>query len=217
MDQYLMIAFRTLLLYALIIFIFRLMGKREVGELSLLDLVVFIMIAEIAVLAIEETNISLFRSLLPIFLLVSIQMLLAYISLKSKRFRDLIDGRPTMIINNGKIDEREMRRHRYNFDDLLLQLRQQGYADISLVDYAILEPSGNLSVFSKDENSNRSPMAVPMIVDGTVMEDNLKMLNKSQKWLEEKLKNKGFINLESISFCSYNNGSFFIDLIDAKK
>lgn len=192
------------------------MGKREIGELSILDLVVYIMIAEMASLAIENTKDPLINTLLPISILVIIQITLALLSLKSKKFRDIVDGKPTIIINNGKIDEKAMRSQRYNFDDLLLQLREKDVGDISDVEYAILEPSGTLSIFQKnyDDQQDNSSLALPLIIDGEVQEDNLDMIDKSRSWMLEKLRNKGYEDPGEISFCSYQNGKFYIDLKD---
>ncbi|MBT2702270.1 DUF421 domain-containing protein [Chryseobacterium sp. ISL-80] len=216
MEQYFIILFRTMLLYLLILLIFRLMGKREIGELSILDLVVYIMIAEMASLAIENTKDPLINTLLPISILVIIQITLAILSLKSKKFRDLVDGKPTIIINNGKIDEKAMRSQRYNFDDLLLQLREKDVGDIADVEYAILEPSGTLSIFQKNQGyqQENSSLALPLIIDGEVQEDNLDMIDKSKSWMLEKLRKKGYGDPGEISFCSYQNGKFYIDVKD---
>lgn len=218
MEEYLMIIFRTLILYLLILLIFRLMGKREIGELSILDLVVYIMIAEMASLAIEDPKDPLIDTLLPISLLVIIQITFALLSLKSKKFRDIVDGKPTIIINNGKIDEKAMRSQRYNFDDLLLQLREKDVGDIADVEYAILEPSGTLSIFQKQtaepEEQQDSGLALPLIIDGEVQEDNLGLINKSKSWLLERLGKKGYEDPGEISFCSYQDGEFYIDMKD---
>nr|WP_251009393.1 DUF421 domain-containing protein [Bacillus sp. ISL-39] len=213
------ILFRTVLLYLLILLIFRLMGKREIGELSVLDLVVYIMIAEMASVAIENTKDPLINTLLPIGIFVIIQIALAVLSLKSKRFRDIVDGKPTIIINDGKIDEKAMRSQRYNFDDLLLQLREKDVGDIADVEYAILEPSGTLSIFQKkqgeqDGEQDSSSLALPLIIDGEVQKDNLGMVDKSSSWLLEQLKKRGYEDPGEISFCSYQNGEFYIDLKD---
>ncbi|CAM3937323.1 UPF0702 transmembrane protein YrbG [Mesobacillus thioparans] len=215
-EQYFIILFRTMLLYLLILVIFRLMGKREIGELSILDLVVYIMIAEMASLAIENTKDPLINTLLPISILVIIQITLAILSLKSKKFRDLVDGKPTIIINNGKIDEKAMRSQRYNFDDLLLQLREKDVGDIADVEYAILEPSGTLSIFQKNQGNQQdnSSLSLPLIIDGEVQEDNLDMIDKSKSWMLEKLRKKGYEDPGDISFCSYQNGKFYIDVKD---
>ncbi|MDR6122231.1 uncharacterized membrane protein YcaP (DUF421 family) [Bacillus sp. SLBN-46] len=218
MDVYLGIIFRTLFLYLLIIVIFRLMGKREIGELSILDLVVFIMIGEMAVIAIENTKDPLIHSVIPMVLLMIIQITLALISLKSKKFRDLVDGQPSIIINRGKIDENAMRKQRYNFDDLMTQLREKDIRSIADVEFAILESSGSLSVIEKLKNSKeqqkQGDITVPLILDGAIEEENLKRINKTNLWLRQELKKKGYRDVKKISFCSYENGEFYIDLQD---
>ncbi|NHM30446.1 DUF421 domain-containing protein [Neobacillus terrae] len=213
MEEYLVIISRTILFYILILVIFRFMGKREIGELSILDLVVFIMIAEMAVVAIEDLKLPVMHTVLPMVTLMIVQLTLAIISLKSKRFRDLIDGRPAIIIKNGKIDEGEMRKQRYNFDDLLLQLREKNIRSIADVEFAILEPSGKLSVLEKDATKN-GDMTIPLIIDGAVQEENLKRIDKTYLWLRQELKKKGFPDVKKISFCSFESGQFFIDKID---
>lgn len=220
-EEYMIILFRTLLLYLLILLIFRLMGKREIGELSILDLVVYIMIAEMASLSIENTKDPLMNTLLPIFILVIIQISLALLSLKSKKFRDVVDGKPTVIINNGKIDEQAMKAQRYNFDDLLLQLREKDVGNIADVEFAILEPSGKLSIFQKNQGSQdgseqeNGSLALPLIIDGEIQEDNLLLIDKTSDWLLKQLKEKGYEDPGEISFCSFQNGEFYIDLIDS--
>jgi len=215
MEEYVSIIFRTLALYAVILTIFRVMGKREIGELSLLDLVVFMMIAEMAAIAIEKTDDPLIKSLVPMLLLVGVQYFLAFISLKSKRFRLLVDGKPSIIINKGKIDEKEMRKQRYNFDDLLLQLREGGVSDIEDVDYAILETSGKLSIFKRGEKAN---LALTLIIDGAVQNENLNEIGKSKSWLYDQLTKKGYPDIDQISFCNYNQNKnkFYVDIKDEK-
>jgi uncharacterized membrane protein YcaP (DUF421 family) len=223
MEEYMTIVARTLFLYFLILIIFRLMGKREIGELSHLDLVVFIMIGEMAVVSIENTEDPLLYSVFPMIILMLLQISLAYISLKNKRVRDLLDGKPSVIISNGQIDEEAMRKQRYNFDDLLMHLRDKNIKNVSDVEFAILETSGKLSVFEKKdqqekqkETSNSYGSIYPLILDGEVQEQNLAMLNKTNFWLRQQLRNFGYKDLKKISFCSYENGTFFIDLKDDK-
>ncbi|WP_310360294.1 DUF421 domain-containing protein [Neobacillus drentensis] len=218
MEDYLTIMFRTVFLYAVILVIFRLMGKREIGELSILDLVVFIMIGEMAVVAIERVNTPLFHTVVPMVLLMLIQISLAVISLKSKKFRNLVDGQPSIIINRGKIDENAMRKQRYNFDDLMTQLREKNIRSIADVEFAILESSGSLSVIEKLKDKNEEPqqgdITIPLILDGNIEEENLTRINKTNLWLRQELKKKGYRDVKKISFCSYENGKFFIDLQD---
>ncbi|KPB05142.1 DUF421 domain-containing protein [Bacillus sp. CHD6a] len=219
MEEYILIIARTIFLYFLILFIFRVMGKREIGELSVLDLVVFIMIAEMAVMAIENPKDPLIHSLLPMFLLMGIQIMLAFVSLKSERVRDLIDGKPSVIINNGKIDEEAMRKQRYNFDDLLVQLREKNVKNVADVEFAILEHSGKLSVFEKKKEEGalageEDSMNLPLIMDGVIQEEHIQNIGKTNLWLRQQLRALGYKDIQKISYCSYDNGVFFIDLID---
>ncbi len=206
---------RTVVLYFIILIIFRLMGKREIGELSILDLVVFIMLAEIAVIGIENTKDPLFHTVLPMLVLLIIQLSLAYISLKSERIRHLIDGKPTIIIHRGKIDEKAMAKQRYNYDDLLMQLREKDIQHLSDVEFAILEPSGKLSVFQKEGKSN-SDFTWPIILDGEIQQDGLHKIDKDEHWLKKELRDRGYMDVSDISFCSFEKGTFHIDLYNEK-
>ncbi|MDZ5470847.1 DUF421 domain-containing protein (plasmid) [Bacillus sp. 31A1R] len=212
MPEYTLIILRTLGLYAIILVIFRIMGKREIGEINVLDFVVYIMIAELAVVAIENTKDQFFHSVLPMVLLMGVQIILSFFSLKSKSFRDIVDGQPTIIIKNGQIDEKEMKKQRYNFDDLLLQLREKNIRNIADVEFAILETSGKLSIIEKEDQ--KSGITIPLIIDGEIQEENLAWINKNNLWLRQQLRDLGYKEIKDISFCSYQDGKFFIDLID---
>ncbi len=216
MEEYFIIVFRTIFVYVLILAIFRIMGKREIGKLSILDLVVSIMIAEMAVVAIENTKDPILHTVFPMLLLMLIQITMAIISLKNKRFRDFVDGQPTIIINKGKIDEQAMRKQRYNFDDLLVQLREKNIRKISDVEFAILESSGQLSVFEKNKTPGKKEgdITVPLILDGCIDEDNLARINKTNLWLRQELRKKGCHDIKNISFCSFENGKLFVDFKD---
>ncbi|WP_282033010.1 DUF421 domain-containing protein [Metabacillus indicus] len=216
MEVHFIIIGRTIFLYVLILIIFRLMGKREIGELSILDLVVFLMIAEMAVMAIEDTNDPLIHTIIPMFLLLGIQISLAYFSLKNQKVRAWIDGKPTIIIDRGKINEHAMKTQRYNFDDLLTQLREKDVNDISEVDFAILEPSGKLSVIKKENGSEHQELQLPLIVDGLIQEENLYRIGKTNLWLRQQLRKLGYFDVKNISLCTHNKQTFFIDLIDDK-
>lgn len=214
LEIYGTILLRTIILYVVIIITFRLMGKREIGELGIVDLVVFIMIAEMAAIAIENYNESFSQYLIPIFLLVILQVIFSFISLKSRKFRKLVDGEPSMIIKRGKIDEKEMKRQRYNFDDLMMQLREKDIRNIKDVEYAILEPTGKLSVFKYE---NETGFTIPLILEGKIQKDKLRELNLSEEWLYNELAKKNIIDINKISFCSYQNGELYIDFIDETK
>lgn len=217
MNDYLIIILRTILLYGVILIIFRLAGKREIGELSVLDLVIFIMIGEMAVVAIEQHKDPIMHTIVPMSVLLIIQVGMAFFSLKSRKFRHIIDGKATVLIERGNINEREMKKHRYNFDDLLMQLRQKDISNIADVEFAILETSGELSVFKKGNKKKAGSVTIPLIVDGKIQQEGLKESNKSEQWLRRELKTRGHKDIENISFCSFQDGNFFVDYIDEKK
>ncbi|MBB6511915.1 uncharacterized membrane protein YcaP (DUF421 family) [Gracilibacillus halotolerans] len=221
-EDILTIIVRTIFYYTVIVIIFRMMGKREIGELSLLDIVVYIMIAELAVVTIEDLEIEYWFTLIPMAILLIIQRLTAFISLKSPLFRTYFEGKPSIIITNGKIDEHEMKKNRYNFTDLLQQLRENGTESINDVEFAILEPSGKLSVIEKkDDDKSVYPMSglvLPLIVDGKIQQDALKNIQRDEKWLRKILKEKGFPDFNEISFCSIDrNNEWYIDKKNEKK
>ncbi|MGE6488314.1 DUF421 domain-containing protein [Paenisporosarcina sp. NPDC076898] len=208
MSELLVVAWRTIFLYLLILFIFRIMGKREVGELSLMDLVIFVMIAEVASFAIDNPQRQLFESILPMILLLLIQLGTSFWSLKSKKIRDLIDGDPSVIIRNGEIIESEMRKQRYNLDDLFQQLREQQIGSIQDVSYAFLEPSGNLSVFKNDGDHP----VLPLIVDGDVQESHLDLIQQDKEWLLDELKKIHIYDPKTVFYCSYEREKLYVQM-----
>jgi len=212
---------RTIIIYLTVLIVMRLMGKREVGQLSTFDLVVAIMIAEIAVFPMEELDIPIYIGLIPMFILVGGEILISYLCLKSRFLRKIIDGGPSIIISNGIILENEMRRQRYNLNDLLAQLREKGIFDISEVKYAILETSGKISVMPKTSKRPLTPedmnlslpeedMPLPIIFDGQVMQQNLGLLGLTNEWLDGELK-KYDLRTEEILYASVDSqGKLFI-------
>jgi len=208
------VSWRTVLLYVVIIIIFRFIGQRGINQLNVIDLVVVLMISELGVVAIEDTGESLLHQLVPILILTLIQIGLTYIQLKSQKLRRVLDGQPIIVIKQGKIDEKQMRKSRYNLDDLLLQLRDKNIGDIREVDYAILEPSGTLSVFKKPESKDKSESVflLPLVIDGIIQEKHLNLINKNSSWLFNELKQRGYKDVKRILYCSFLNGQLFVDI-----
>lgn len=202
--MYFNLIFKTLFLYIYIAVCYRIMGKKEVGQLSIIDLIVSILIAELAAMSIEEIDRSIFISVIPIAVLVILQIGLSYIALKSNKFRTFIDGIPQVIINKGKVNFKKMQKIRYSLDDLMSQLREQGIKNINDVNYAILENNGKLSVFSDD---NTYPM--PIIIDGTIDVDTIKNMNKDINWVYDIL-NKKNIKLSEVFYAFYTKNKTFI-------
>ncbi|MED4958029.1 DUF421 domain-containing protein [Paenibacillus sp. FSL R5-0527] len=237
-DHMLAHVFRTVLMYIVVFVVMRIMGKREIGELSIFDLVISIMIAEIAVFALEDVKKPLYEGLIPMFTLVIIQIGIAMLSLRFRKLRLWFDGKPSVIIHNGKINREEMRKQRYNLDDLLMQLRSKKVDSVADVEFAVLETSGQLSVFPKDKsgktgNSGNSggrknkenasiaskikyeELPLPLIMDGKVNEENLQKIGKTRFWLKNQIQSKGLNDFKQVFFCSMDhNGKLYINPMD---
>ena len=211
MMDYIKIAFRMSFFYFFILIIYRLMGKREVGQLGIIDLIVSILIAELVVVCLEDPNVSMFYSLVPVICLVFLQMLLSYVSLKSSKIRELLDGKPSFIIKYGKINYNEMVRQKYNLDDLLVQLREKGYRNIEDVEYAILENNGTLSVFeySKNQLIKKSPIPMPIILDGRIQYETLREMERDDSFIYKILDSKK-IDLKDIFYAFYKDKNIFV-------
>ena len=206
--SYFTVLWKTLFFYLLITIIYRIMGKREVGELSIMDLIVSIFIAELAAISIDNYKQNIFLSVVPILALVIVQLVVSRISLKSSKVRSILDGDPSMIIERGKVNFKEMLKQRYNLDDLLVQLRNRGIKSLEEVDYAILETSGKLSVFRKAEDKNRV-YPLPVIIDGKVQKDVLFQIGKDMPWLMEALSRENY-QLEDVFYGFYQKKKLFL-------
>ena len=204
--EFLIVILRTLAFYVVITFVYRMMGKREVGELGIIDLIVSVLIAELAAMGIENYKENIFIPIAAIFFMVIFQVVMAKVTIKNTKIRDLFEGKPSVIINRGKVNFKEMIKQRYNLDDLLTQLRSKSIRSIEEVDYAILENNGRLSVFTKGR-SNTYPL--PLILDGEIDEDALRQLNKDINWLK-KLIRKENVNLNNIFYGFYKDEKIYV-------
>ena len=180
------------------------MGKKEVGKLSIIDLIVSILIAELAAISIEQYNSSILISIIPITCLVLIEILFGYIGLKNSKIKKLIEGSPIVIIKDGKLNFESMRKLRYSLDDLISQLREQGIKSIEEVNYAVLENNGKLSIFK-----NETEYPLPIIMDGQIDEDVLRDMNKNKEWVYEILKKKN-LKLENVFYAFYTKNKTYI-------
>ena len=201
------VIFKTLFIYVLVAIIFRVMGKREVGQLGTFDLVVFILIAELVALALEHKN-GFLINLVPVIILVLLQIVISKMSLKSVKFRNFVDGKPVIIIKNGIVNFKNMVEQRYTLDDLLLQLREKDVRSLDEVDYAILETNGKLSVFKKDDKDKKT-YPLPIILDGKVEFDNLYAIGKTKTWLLNTLIEKN-ISANDVFYAFTKNGELYI-------
>lgn len=201
------VVFKTLFIYVLVAIIFRVMGKREVGQLGTFDLVVFILIAELVALALEHKD-GFLINLVPVIILVLLQIVISKMSLKSVKFRNFVDGKPVIIIKNGIVNFKNMVEQRYTLDDLLLQLREKDVRSLDEVDYAILETNGKLSVFKKDDKDKKT-YPLPIILDGKVEFDNLYAIGKTKTWLLNTLIEKN-ISANDAFYAFTKNGELYI-------
>ncbi|MDQ0287130.1 uncharacterized membrane protein YcaP (DUF421 family) [Desulfofundulus luciae] len=190
--------YRTVLIYFIVLLVVRLMGKREIGQLSPFDFVVAIIIAELAAIPMESTSIPLWRGIIPLVTLGILEVVLSFLALHSPFLRRLLDGEPQVVIRNGRIIKDELRRARYNLNDLLAQLREKGIVNVGDVEFGVLETSGKLSVIPKSQKRPVTPedLGLPtsyeglpavLVMDGQVLKDNLRLVGLDEAWLREHL------------------------------
>lgn len=192
------ILLRTFIGYFILVAMLKIMGKREIGQLSLFDLIIFLSIADIMVIGIENYELNYLYVILPIILVTFLQKIIAFLILKFSKLRKLFDGKESIIIYKGNINIKEMKKLCYNFDDLILQLRQKDIKSIMEVEYAILENNGKLSVFKYDDNN---VFPIPIIITGKVEKEYLELLGIDMKWIKSELKQQNY-KLEEIN-CAY--------------
>ncbi|HZK84256.1 MAG TPA: DUF421 domain-containing protein [Desulfosporosinus sp.] len=204
----LIIVVRTLILYALVVIALRVMGKREIAQLQPFELVVLLMIADLAVIPSENVGIPLLTGIIPILVLLAANLTLAWITLKSEKARDIICGTPSILIWHGKIDEEELRKNCYNLTDLLEELRIKNVPNIADVEYAILENNGDLSVFHRTLYEG---LPLPIILDGQLNIKNLQQSSKDLNWLKRELKKRAIDRVEDVFLASLDTtGKLFI-------
>lgn len=213
---------RAAILYLLVVLIVRIMGKHQIGQLQPYELVITILISELAAVPMQDTDIPLINGIIPILTLLFIQISLSFLSLKSETARRIICGGPSVLIENGQIMEKELTRLRYSLNDLLEQLRLKNMPNISDVEYAILETSGKLSVIPKsqkrpvnpeDLNINTAYEGLPLtlIIDGILKKDNLSRANLNEQWLMAELGKYGLTSWKQVFLAALDtSGKLFI-------
>lgn len=187
-----------------LILVLRILGKREVGELSIFDLVVLLIIADIAALGIDNDAFIL-PSYFCVFILVILQKILSLLLIKIAKFRNIIDGSPTTIVMNGKLLIKNMRKEHYTVDDLVSQMRVEHIMDLDEIKLAILETNGTLSIFRKERFDE---IKLPVIVSGQIVKDSLKLLNWDQDKFMERLKKRN-LEYKKIIYASLHKNIFY--------
>ena len=210
---------RTVILYILIIAGVRLMGKRQVGELEPSELVLSLLIADLASVPMQDLGIPLHAGVVPILALLSLTMILSVLTMKSIRFRTLMCGRPSIVVRDGKVDQGEMRRNRLTVDELLEELRGQGYTDLAGVKYGILETNGRLSAEQRPATarqlgleSRETGLPVVIISDGRILQDNLKRRGLDLSWLDKQLAEHGYPDFRDVFLLTVDEagGVYFV-------
>ena len=204
-----MVIIRTVFFYVFVLIIFRLMGKREIGELSIQDLVVSLLIAELVAISIENYKDSMLLTVIPILILLFFEIVAGYLSLRFNKFRNIMDGKPVLIINRGIINYKEMMKQRYSLDDLLLELRNNNIKNLKDVEYAVLENSGKLNIFKYSFLGLDSANPFPLILDGVVQKDTLCYMDKDEKWLHDYLRCNN-LKKEDVFYAFYKNNKIYV-------
>lgn len=190
--------FRSIVLYIIVLVVMRLMGKREIGQLQPFELAISIMIADLASIPMTDPGTPIFNGIIPILGLLIMHLLISMINLKSSRAREIICGRPSILIYRGKINEKNLRKERFTINELEERLRGNNVINLGDVEYAILETSGQVTVIQKPDKRNTIPQdfnimpeyeGIPydLVVDGKVMKENLKAIGKDYNWLKKQV------------------------------
>lgn len=196
------IFFRTVITYLLLIGAMRLMGKRQLGDLELSELVITMLLSELAAASISDASIPIFFSLIPITLLVAFEVFISFLSIKSRKIKKIISGSPSIVISKGKLCKSEMAKVRMSLDELLSQLRLKDISDVNDVEYAILEENGQISVIPKMHARNATlgdldvvqpekGIVHTIVADGQISQFNLRLTGHDETWLHRFLKKRG--------------------------
>ncbi|APM40941.1 DUF421 domain-containing protein [Clostridium kluyveri] len=218
------ILFRTIILYLLVVVSMRLMGKKQIGEMEPFELSIAIMISELASLPMQDTRVSITHGIIPIITLLMMQTLMGLCQLKSEKMRLIFSGKPSILIEKGELNLRELKNEKFNMNDLIEELRMQGYYNLADVEYAILETSGQLSVIPKTEaapvtradlkiKSTQDTLPITLVLDGKINLKNLIKANKTEDWLYNMLKKNSISSTKDILIALLDSkGKFYYQL-----
>jgi len=216
----LIIFFRAIVLYILVLIVMRLMGKREIGQLQPFELAIAIMIADLASIPMTDTGVPISNGIVPILGLLLMHLLISIINLKSIKAREIICGKPRILIYRGKIDEMALKKERFTINELQERLRDKNIVNIFDVEYAILETNGQISVIEKPNKRTTTPddfgiipdyegLSYDLVIDGKIMSENLKKLNKDYNWLKTEVLKFGYKPDEALLVTIDGKGQIF--------
>ena len=224
----LIIFFRAIILYTVVLVVMRLMGKREIGQLQPFELAISIMIADLASTPMTDVGIPISNGIVPILGLLIMHLIISYINMKSMKGREIICGKPRILIYRGKIDVQALKKERFTISELQEKLRDKDIANIGDVEYAILETSGQVNIIEKpnkrkvvteDLNIDAEYEGIPydLVVDGVIMKENLKIIGKDYIWLKEQVKKFNFTPEEALLVTLDGKGQIYCQKRENKK
>lgn len=208
-HKMIIILLRTIIIYLFLIFGMKMMGKRQIGEMQISELVTAFLLSELAATPILNVDIPLLYALLPILLLLSLEIIFSFLTTKAPFFKKLFDGTPNILISKGKILQSELLKSRISAEELISQIRLGGVADLSEVEYALLEQNGRLSVFTK-KDCNGSGIPHTLVIDGNVSKNSLSYINKDEKWVHSRIKKHGHALSDIFIFTVDDSGKEYI-------
>ena len=219
MDEISQLLVRTVIIYFTITVSMRVMGKRQIGEMELSELVTTLLLSEIAAVPITDFRIPIKRAIIPMLLIISFEIIIPFIIAKKRFIKKLIEGKPSYIIYHGELRLSEIKRSRVSLDELVGELRTQGYFDISDIEYAILETNGRLSILPKSGDSasqNSCGMVHNLIINGEIIDFNLKLLGLDEAWLNKQISSLG-VSIRDISLFGVDDCDNRVSVISRKK
>ena len=206
MSEYINLVVRCIFFYFMIIVALRFMGKREIGELSIFDIVIYLVMSELLALSLTDDDKTIFHTLVPLITLAILQVTVAHLIMKYEKFRHLIDGEPVILIHNGMINQSTMKKERYNIDDLMMQIREFGIGSIHEIAFAILETNGKLTVLRKNDCKVLYPF--PLIQDGQIQTQAMKEAHFSNDDLLQAMKKNDIDDIKDVFLCLYTKNGF---------
>ena len=206
MSEYINLVVRCIFFYFMIIVALRFMGKREIGELSIFDIVIYLVMSELLALSLTDEDKTIFHTLVPLITLALLQVSVAYLIMKYDKFRHVIDGEPVILIQNGLINQNTMRKERYNIDDLMMQIREFGIGSIHEIAFAILETNGKLTILKKNDCKVLYPF--PLIQDGKIQKLAMKEGHFNIDELLKAMKKNDIDDIKDVFLCLYTKNGF---------
>lgn len=219
---------RAIILYAIILIIMRIMGKREIGQMQPFEFTIAIMISDLATIPMSDSGIPLLHGIIPILGLLLAHLTISYVNIKSIKAREILCGKPSILIYRGRIDENVLLKERFTINELQERLRGNGVSNIADVEYAILETSGQVNIILKPEKQNVTNedlnvnkeyqgISYDLVVDGVIMQDNLQKINKNYKWLEKEVRKFGYKPEDALVVTIDGNNNLFFQEKTKKK